>query len=253
MHVDEQALDDLTARHDPTQASPTQASPTQASPTQASPTQASPMKTGPTKSGAVKVTTRRRPGRPLGGQHVVNRELVLDAAERAIRRDGPTVSLEAIAGEAGVTKPVVYARVGGRTEVANALSERLANRIMNAVFAAIEGKPLGRTTLVSFLVANLEVVAANRELFMYVTGGTSDDTPERTLHHARHSALPLADVLANWRASNALDPAVAIPWAYGVIGMLHLVSLWWINESDTPAPQLAEQLAELLWSGLATE
>ena len=63
--------------------------------------------------------------------------------------------------EAGVTKPVVYARVGGRAEVANALSERLADRIMSAVFAAIQGKPIGRATLVSFLVANLEVVAAN--------------------------------------------------------------------------------------------
>ena len=222
--------------------------PTTPSPTTPSPTKASPVKTSP-----VKVTTRRRPGRPAGGQHVVNRQLVLDAAERAIRRDGPTVSLEAIAVEAGVTKPVVYARVGGRAEVANALSERLADRIMSAVFAAIQGKPIGRATLVSFLVANLEVVAANRELFLYVTGGTSDDTPLRTLHLARHSALPLADVLANWRSSNARDAAVAIPWAYGVIGMLHLVSLWWINESDTPAPRLAEQLAELLWSGLATE
>ncbi len=200
----------------------------------------------------MKVTSRRRPGRPPGGQHVVNRDFVLDAAERAIRRDGPTVSLEAIAIEAGVTKPVVYARVGGRTEVANALSERLADRIMNAVFAVIEGKPIGRPTLVSFLIANLEVVAEHRELFLYVTGGTSDDTPERTLHLARHSAMPLADVLTSWRTTSGLDPAVAIPWAFGVIGMLHLVSLWWINESDRPAPELAEQLAELLWSGLAT-
>ncbi|CAB4858062.1 unannotated protein [freshwater metagenome] len=200
----------------------------------------------------MKVTTRRRPGRPLGGQHVVDRDLVLDAAERAIRRDGPTVSLEAIAVEAGVTKPVVYARVGGRTEVANALAERLADRIMAAVTAAIAGKPIGRSTLVSFLTANLEVVAGHRELFLYVTGGTPDDTPQRTLQLARHSTGPLARVLASWREASGLDPAVSVPWAFAVIGMLHLSSLWWISDSDCSAAELAEQLSELLWSGLAT-
>ena len=63
----------------------------------------------------VTVSSGRRPGRPAGGKQVVDRELVLDAAERAIRRDGPLVSLEAIAIEAGVTKPVIYARIGDRT------------------------------------------------------------------------------------------------------------------------------------------
>lgn len=200
----------------------------------------------------MKVTTRRRPGRPSGGQHVVDREVVLDAAERAIRRDGPGVSLEAIAVEAGVTKPVVYARVGGRTELANALAERLSDRIIVAVGAAIRGKPLGRSTLVSFLTANLEAVATDRELFLYVTGGTPDDTPHRALYLASRSTVPLAAQLAAWRTQSGLDPAIAVPWSYAIIGMLNLTSLWWIEESDRPAGELAEQLTQLLWSGLAT-
>jgi hypothetical protein len=44
---------------------------------------------------------------------------------------------------------------------------------------------------------------------------------------------------------------VATPWAYGVIGMLNLVSLWWIHEPDRPADVLAGQLADLLWPGLS--
>jgi AcrR family transcriptional regulator len=177
---------------------------------------------------------------------------VLDAAERAIRRDGPGVSLEAIAVEAGVTKPVVYARVGGRTEVSNALSARLADRIIREVGAAIEGKPIGRSTLVSFLTANLEAVAEHRNLFLYVTGGTSDDTPHRALYLASQSTVPLAAQLAAWRTASGLDPAIAEPWSYAIIGMLHLVSLWWLSESDLPAQELAEQLTELLWNGLTT-
>jgi len=193
----------------------------------------------------------RRPGRPLGGRHVVDRERVLDAAERVIRRDGAGVSLEAIAIEAGVTKPIVYARVGGRADLGNALAERLADRLVAAAMTATDGRPYGRGMLASLIEANLATVATHRELFMYVTGGASDETPKRTLYLAERSAIPLAEQLARWRSRQGLDPAVADPWAYAVIGMLQLVSLWWLNESDRPADQLADHVAELLWTGLS--
>jgi len=57
---------------------------------------------------------------------------MLDAAERVIARDGNGASLEAIATEAGVTKPIVYARVGSRAELSNALAARLADRLIAA-------------------------------------------------------------------------------------------------------------------------
>lgn len=198
------------------------------------------------------IRVRRRPGRPAGGRHVVDRELVLDAAERVIRRDGAGVSLEAIAVEAGVTKPIVYARVGGRTDVANALAERLADRMIAAAGSAVDGRPYGRTMFASLIEANLVTVAAHRELFLYVTGGTSDESPMRTLYLAERSTTPMAQQLAHWRTKHGLDPSVALPWAYAVVGMLQLVSLWWLTEADRSAEELADHLAELLWSGFSS-
>ncbi len=197
------------------------------------------------------VRVGRRPGRPTGGRRVVDRERVLDAAERVIARDGAAVSLDTIALEAGVTKPIVYARVGGRTDLANALAERLADRMIASAGAAINGRPYGRAMLASLIEANLTTVAAHRQLFLYVTSGTSDETPKRRLYLAERSTMPMAQQLARWRTKQGLDPAVAVPWAYAVIGMLQLVSLWWLSESDRSASQLADHLAELLWSGLS--
>lgn len=181
----------------------------------------------------------------------MDRELVLDAAERAIRRHGASVSLEVIALEAGVTKPIVYARVGGRTDLANALAARLSDRMIAASGEAIGAQQYGRAMLVAFIRASLVTVSENRDLFLYVTGGASDETPERALYLAERSTTPMAAQLAQWRTSQGLDPSVALPWAYAVIGMLNLVSLWWINEPDRTDEQLAEQLTELLWSGMA--
>ena len=190
---------------------------------------------------------RRRPGRPAGGKPVVDREHVLDAAERAIRRDGAGVSIETIAREAGVTKPIVYAQVGGRTELANTLAQRLSDHLITSSAVALQGHPNGREALVALLRSNLDTIGENRQLFHYVMSGTSHDN----LYIAQRSTTPLAEVLAAWRANQGLDPSVATPWSYAIVGMLNFVALWWISESDKPALEVAEQLVELLWSGLS--
>ncbi len=199
------------------------------------------------------VRVPRRPGRPVGGLPVIDRDQLLDAAERVIRRDGAGASLEAIAIEAGVTKPVVYARIGGRADLTNALAERLADRLVLSAQAAIGSRRFDRQALAGFIRASLETLAEHRELFFYVTRGTAADSPQRTLYLAERSTVPMAELLTRWRAHHHLDVGVAVPWAYGVIGMLNLVSLWWLLESGGPADALADQLASLLWSGLGAD
>lgn len=203
---------------------------------------------------ATSVSTRvahRRPGRPAGGGLAIDRERVLDAAEVAIRREGTGVSLATIAVEAGVTKPVVYARVGGRTELANALSHRLTARLVAAAGKAIKGQAYSRQMLASFIEANLATVAEHREVFLYVSGGSSEDAPLRSLYLGELSVRPMAEMLVQWRRRQGLDPAVALPWAYAVVGMLNMVSMWSISEADRSIELLAEQLSELLWSGMS--
>lgn len=176
--------------------------------------------------------------------------MMLDAAERVITRDGNGASLEAIALEAGVTKPVVYARVGSRAALSNALATRLAERLITAARAEVSSGELEHATLAAFFRCTLETIDAHRELFLYVMRGSADDTSEGALYLAGQSAVPLAELLSQWRVSNGDDPSVATPWAYAIIGMLNLASLWWIQEGGQPVEHLADQLAELVWSGI---
>jgi AcrR family transcriptional regulator len=182
---------------------------------------------------------------------VVDREVLLDAAERVITRDGSGASLEAIALEAGVTKPIVYARIGSRAELSNALAARLAERLIAAGAEVVSSASLDRATLAALFRTSLEMIDGQRELFLYVTRGAADDTPERTLYLAGRSAEPLAALLVQWRAAHGHEITVALPWAYAIVGMLNMVSLWWVEESDRSATALADELAELVWSGLA--
>jgi len=195
---------------------------------------------------------RRSPGRPAGGKLVVDREVILDAAERVIARDGSGASIEAIAVEAGVTKPIVYARVGARAELCEALAERLAARLDRAARDRVKSLEPSRETLVQFFHAALDTIRDQRSLFLFVSRG-GDDMGDRTLNLAGRSAPRLAELLAIWRRALGHDDSSVVPWAYGIIGMLNLVALWWIESGDEPVLQLAERLADLVWAGLSTE
>ena len=101
----------------------------------------------------VNVRARRGPGRPAGGKLVVDRELLLDAAERVIARDGAGASIEAIAAEAGVTKPIVYARVGARAELCEALAERFTDRLTKSARDRVKSLEPSRDALVQLFRA----------------------------------------------------------------------------------------------------
>lgn len=198
-------------------------------------------------------TASRRPGRPLGGQLEVDRDHVLDAAERVIARDGAGASIEAVAVEAGVTKPIVYDRVGGRADLADALAERLADRMVAAAADALRSGPdtgFTRAVLATFIEANLIVVEQHRHLFLYVTGGTTEQTALGRLKLTERSTTPMTSALVAWRREFQQDPGVAEVWAFGIVGMMQMVSMWWLTQRDKSAAEVAGQIAELLWDGL---
>ena len=182
-----------------------------------------------------------------------DRERLLDAAERVIRRAGPQVSLERIARTAGVTKPALFAHVGDRRALVRGLAERLLTRIETAVQAALAGRD-GRAALEHMIRAQLDTIAADRHVYAFVNGsGAGDTTLSSTLGFARRAAAPLAAGIAEARIRAGQDPAPAEAWGVAIIGMLHMVGLWWLDDRDreVDAARLAAQLAELLWSGLA--
>lgn len=194
-------------------------------------------------------TVVARRGRPPR----TDRERLLDAAERAIRRAGPQVSLERIARTAGVTKPALFAHVGDRRALVHGLAERLLTRIETAVQTALVGRE-GRAALEHMIRAQLDTIAADRHVYAFVNGaGAGDTTLASTLTFARRAAAPLAAGIAEARVRAGEDPAPAEPWGIAIIGMLHMVGLWWLGDRDrqVDAARLAAQLTDLLWNGLA--
>lgn len=192
----------------------------------------------------------RRPGRPRSGTRRTSADSLLQTAEALIRAKGPGVTLEQVAVEAGVTKPIVYHHIGNRDALSRALAERLVDRITAATDAATATAGSPRVGLDRFLRAYLAVVWEDRNLFLYVSGGGHDRIAE-PLRLADRSVTPMAEAFATMRRDQGADDSVATTWAYAVVGMLHFATLAWIRDDDGDVDTIATHLGELLWSGLA--
>jgi AcrR family transcriptional regulator len=198
---------------------------------------------------------RRKRGRPAGRSSddgvIADRETLLAAAERLIRRRGPGVSLDAIASEAGVTKPILYRGVGDRDALVNALALRLSARMAEKVATLVAAATGPRDSLRRLVSGYLELAAAERHLYLYVTaGGTSDDRVRQSLLLADAAARRFEAGIAAYRVAGGADPAVATVWSYALVGALHFVTLWWLRDEPLAIDAVTDQITELLWVGL---
>jgi AcrR family transcriptional regulator len=200
----------------------------------------------------------RGPGRPAGRSVddgvLADRDALLDAAERLIRAKGPAVTLDAIAAEAGVTKPILYRGVGDKDALVLALAERLIARMTTEVGAMMANAPGPRRRLRALVAGYLELAARDQHIYLYVTaGGQSNDRVQQALLLADQTAVGLAAGVADLRRARGVDASVAQAWAYSIIGALHFVTLWWLRDGASDTDKVADQITALLWSGIRGE
>lgn len=205
-----------------------------------------------------KLRAGRPPGRPPGRSRsdgvVADRESLLAAAERLIRRAGPGVSLDAIAIEAGVTKPILYRGVGDRHALMQALTERLNQRMTEAVEREVTAAGSAEEAVRCLVWGYLEHAKTERNLYLYVTAAViGDDRLRQSLLLADGTARQFAASIAVNRSKYGEDPSVATVWSYGLVGALHYVTLWWLREETLDQEAVAEQLTALLWAGMKIE
>lgn len=177
--------------------------------------------------------------------------MLLTTAEELIRNKGPAVSLQAIAIEAGVTKPTLYREVGDKDALVKALAERLSDRMQAAMTSLVAQASTPREGLRNLVAGYLDLAAGDRQLYLFVTaGGTGDDRLQQTLLLADGAASQFAEPIAEYRIARGADPSVANVWSYGLLGALHFVTLWWLRDQSVDSEVVIDQITTLLWSGM---
>ncbi len=198
---------------------------------------------------------RGRPaGRTTADGVIADRARLLTAAETLIRANGPAVSLEAIAAEVGVTKPTLYREVGDKDALVNALAQRLATRMAEAVTQMVARANAPHEGLRNLVAGYLNFATEDRNLYLFVTaGGNGSDRVQQSLLLADGAASQFAEPIAAYRSARGADPDIANVWSYGFLGAMHFVTLWWLREQGTDVELVIDQITALLWAGMGLE
>ena len=205
----------------------------------------------PSRPGALRPA---RPGRPRGPRRDRDERRVelLDAAERAIRRIGPCASMDDIAAEAGITKPILYSHFGDKAGLVTALAERVGGRLNQAVLAELStSRRSGREVVAATIYAFCTFIETETELYRFLIQ-TAMSAPKRSGPKvASDISTEIAVSLGSSLRRAGADSGAAEPWAFAIVGMTFAGAGWWLERRSMSKEDLVEYLTQLLWSGLS--
>ncbi|MGH9123273.1 MAG: TetR/AcrR family transcriptional regulator, partial [Acidimicrobiales bacterium] len=149
-----------------------------------------------------------------------HREFV-DAAVRVIAREGPELSMDAVAAEAGVTKPVLYRYFEDKAALLRSLDERGAELLFTRLLPAISTDGPGLARVRAAVGAYFEVIDEFPNLYWLIArqplAVRDDGVPVD--EHDEFIAGALAGIMVEVLAAFDLDVAAAQPWAHGLTGL----------------------------------
>ena len=180
------------------------------------------------------------------------RQELLDAAVVTIRRDGAGVSMEDIAHEAGITKPILYANFGDKAGLADAMAKRFTRDLIARFGEVWATSDDTRERVRLAIEAWVAFIESDPHIYRFLSEGSFG--AGRRLEDRRlvsDVGVVVARALGEWLREQGADSGPAEPWAYGVLGMVHVTTEWWLDRRTLNRKDLVDYLTSLLWSGLS--
>ncbi|MFN3218874.1 MAG: TetR/AcrR family transcriptional regulator [Acidimicrobiales bacterium] len=179
-------------------------------------------------------------GRPRGSRPAADRDQIIAAAVRAVRRVGPDVTMDEIAAEAGVTKPIIYRTVGDKAAIGLALAEYLSLQVEAAGFEASACETDPERRFMAAVRSVFEYLAEEQALFLFVEQGWGSADGSHTALLIERAAQPFIDGFAESADGAAHPPEAVRTWAYATVGSLRTVANMWVRDRWCTLDELVE-------------
>lgn len=181
------------------------------------------------------------------------RNQLLEAAIAEIRAHGPGVTMEQLAKAGGVTKPILYRHFGDRDGLITAIAERFSVELLTSVQEPLLSRRYPRELLDSTVEGYVAFLERDPNLYGFLM-------QQASVREGRHTPIgSLVDVVAKQIAqisreqliAAGRDAGPAVPWAYGIVGLVHTATNWWLEDQTMTRERFVRYLTDLLWEGLA--
>lgn len=175
------------------------------------------------------------------------------AGLRVLRTDGPDLTMDAVAAEAGVTKPVLYRYFADKAALVEALAQHglvmIKERVIPPILA--DGPAMARVR--GGVGAYFAFVDENPELYRLIMrqGSTEGAGEPNAVTRLRESiATTLTAVYGDYLRAFGLDSGAAEPWGYGITGLVRSTAEWWLERRSMSRAYVTEYVSQLIWSAL---
>jgi AcrR family transcriptional regulator len=159
-------------------------------------------------------------------------------------------SMEEIAREAGVTKPVVYEHFGGKEGLHAAIVHREMDVLVRRVSESISnGTP--RARFEQAVLAFLTYVAEEPDGFAVLTRDAPTASARQGLTRVIGDLSERVGDIFEMNFKQAGYPTRTAPiYANALIGMVTQTGQWWVQSRSMPVDEVARHVAALGWMGL---
>ncbi len=179
------------------------------------------------------------------------REQLLDIGRRLFAKRGlDGTSIEEIAAQAGVSKPVVYEHFGGKEGLYAVVVDREVDRFLSMATELLQGED----TMEKFeaaAVSLLRYIEDNSDGFRILV---RDSNPAGTGTFASlisDIAGQVEYLLADVLKARGYDPKLAPVYSQMLVGMVAFAGQWWLDVRKPKLEEMAAHLVNLAWNGLS--
>ncbi len=185
-------------------------------------------------------------------QRAERRNGLLEAAILQIRTTGPGATMEELAKAGGVTKPILYRHFGDRDGLIAAIAERFSAELLTSVAEPLKAASYPRELLDSTIAAYVGFLEADPYLYGFlVQQSVTRRGPRAPISSlVEQVARQIASVAGEQLQAAGRDTGAAVPWAYGIVGLVHSATNWWLQEQTMSRERFLSYISDLLWDGL---
>ena len=180
------------------------------------------------------------------------RQQLLDIGRRLFAERGfEGTSIEEIAAQAGVSKPVVYEHFGGKEGLYAVVVDREVERLTTITMTLLDGKQ-SRPKFEAAAVTLLRYIEDNADGFRILVRDSSPGATTGTYGTLLSDIAGQVEyIMADFLKSRARDPKLAPMYSQMLVGMVAFTGQWWLDARKPKLEQVATNLIDLAWNGLS--
>jgi len=175
---------------------------------------------------------------------------LIESAIIVIRREGPGASMDQMAAEAGVTKPILYRHFSDRAGLVRAIAESAFGQVSAGLEAALHANATPRDLVESTIDTYLVFIESDPDVYRFLVQRGVSEAGVSINDYIWQTSRQVAVVLGEALRAASLDSGPAEVWAFGIVGMVHASGDWWLERGTMPRARLTEYLTSLVCDGL---